>query len=389
MSLATGAQLQILQLAETTFGTLATPANMKIVRKSGESLELLRGRLVSPEILSNRQKSDVRLTQKSMGGDLDFPLIYGDFDDFLEATMGGTWTADISETAADITFASTGGNNGTITSAALVSFTTDGWIVGDAVVVTGSAGNSKQWNVTNVALHVLTVSGTVPMVAEASGPSITLKTARQTVKNGSTKRSFSIEVGQLDISQFELYVGSIPTKLQLDWKFKNMVMGKMSFIGKDMTLNPATSALTVVPASTNDPMDTFSGSLNEAGTPIAIVTGLSLTINGNQTPDDVIMQATMQDYFLGDFDITGQLDVLFKDNVLYNKFINETESELDITSHGIKNTARTLTLKVPRLKYSTFKKSVTTPKGIPVSMAFDALFDPTTGTTAMFTRSGV
>lgn len=91
---ATGARHSMAYVAEATYGvTPATPA-FKEIRHTGATLGLSKGALESQEIRSDRQIAHFRHGNKTVGGDVPFELSYGSFDDFLEATLGGTWTAD-------------------------------------------------------------------------------------------------------------------------------------------------------------------------------------------------------------------------------------------------------------------------------------------------------
>lgn len=91
MTNATGAQHEIDYIAEATFGTTpATPA-MTLIRHTGSTLALGKETLQSDEVRSDRQIADFRHGNKSVGGDISGELIYGAFDDLLEATLGGTW----------------------------------------------------------------------------------------------------------------------------------------------------------------------------------------------------------------------------------------------------------------------------------------------------------
>ena len=94
MTNATGAQHEIDYIPEVTFGTTpATPA-MTLIRHTGTTLALAKETLQSEEVRSDRQIADFRHGNKSVGGDISGELIYGAYDDLLEATLGGTWTVD-------------------------------------------------------------------------------------------------------------------------------------------------------------------------------------------------------------------------------------------------------------------------------------------------------
>lgn len=378
--LATGSQTQVTYGEQTTFGGIfsGTPKTLRI---DTETLELTRGSIKSAEITSNRQIRSFRLGQHGVIGDSDFELTYGDFDDFIQAALGGTWATRSTTVAhTDVTVALH-----TYTSAGLVDFVAAGFLVGDEVTVAGytTVGNNGVKHITGVATNVLTVSDTLSV--EVSGDSVTFTSRTDRVKAGTTKRAFTVEVGATDIAQYEQFIGTTIDKISLDLKPKGAVKGKWSFMGQTMGLS-GSSIGAPTPASTNEMMDTFSGTFLEGGSTLAEVTGMTMNLNNDISMADVLMSKFSEDYFPGDIDVTGTLDVWFKDAAMYNKFINETSSSIAVKMQGIP-TNKTLLLGIPFLKYTKAKKGVTTTKGFPLQLEWQALYDATTGTNIYFDRS--
>lgn len=82
-------------IAETVYGTTpATPA-FKTIRHTGTNLGLTKSTMISEEIRPDRQISDFRHGTKQTGGDISGELSVGTYDDFLEAALCGTWTANV------------------------------------------------------------------------------------------------------------------------------------------------------------------------------------------------------------------------------------------------------------------------------------------------------
>lgn len=91
---AQSAQHETYYIAETSWGvTPATPA-FKTLRTTANSLGTDRAMTISPEMNAKRQKRYGRLGNEDAGGDIGFSHAYGDFDDIIEALLGGTWAAD-------------------------------------------------------------------------------------------------------------------------------------------------------------------------------------------------------------------------------------------------------------------------------------------------------
>ena len=80
---------------EESFGTLPQPASFRTVRHTGCDLKLSRRTIDSDEIRSDRHFAHVLQAEQQVSGDLDFELSYGAYDDFLAASLMGTWQSDI------------------------------------------------------------------------------------------------------------------------------------------------------------------------------------------------------------------------------------------------------------------------------------------------------
>lgn len=96
MTIATGSRHDLSYIKEVTFGT--TPATTPVltpIRHTGTTLGLSKDAIESEELRQDRQVAYFRHGNKSVGGDINFELSYGSFDDLIEATLCGTWAADV------------------------------------------------------------------------------------------------------------------------------------------------------------------------------------------------------------------------------------------------------------------------------------------------------
>lgn len=95
MAFETGSKTQLLRIAEVTWGTTpATPTMLK-TRFTDVSLDPVMNMIESKEIRADRMTSDVRGTSQTGEGSMGFELCPGDYDDLIEAALGGTWTANV------------------------------------------------------------------------------------------------------------------------------------------------------------------------------------------------------------------------------------------------------------------------------------------------------
>lgn len=86
-------------LPETTWGVYDTSQNPEELRITGESLTLERGTIVSEEIRSDRQVTDLIGTKIEAGGDISFEFSALTYDDLIAGAMFNSWTELVAGTA--------------------------------------------------------------------------------------------------------------------------------------------------------------------------------------------------------------------------------------------------------------------------------------------------
>lgn len=95
MAQAQGSRHSISYVNEVTFGTTPGTPSMLELRNTGTTLKATKDAFVSEEIRNDRQIVDMRHGLKKIGGDINFELCYGAFDDFLEAALFGSWSTNV------------------------------------------------------------------------------------------------------------------------------------------------------------------------------------------------------------------------------------------------------------------------------------------------------
>lgn len=219
----------------------------------------------------------------------------------------------------------------------------------------------------------------VEMIAEAFDTlleSALLSTWTTDVLNiGTTRKSFSLEQEFSDIGKFFIMPGCVVNTLAISAKPKEIVSMKFGIKGKTFTTASATGVTTAVDAATtNSPMDTFQGVIKENGSAIAILTAFDMSLSNGYEGAYVLGDRALVDMVPGRADITGKITAYFKDLTLMQKFLDETESSLELTFIGKPNT-KTLTFKLPRIKFTTGEVPVTKEGLLAIDMSFKALVD--------------
>ena len=207
------------------------------------------------------------------------------------------------------------------------------------------------------------------------------------LKVGTTPKFFSIEDYASDIDQARLFTGCTVSSLAVSLAPNQMVTTTFSIVGKDMTISATQKTQDV--ASGAAPFDAYSGDLsigNVGGaTPVAIVTGLDFTLNNSYAPTFVIGDDSAPSLEYGRAEVEGTLTAYFEDASLLNRFLNETETEIEVSVNDPTG-ANAYTFLFPRVKINSADVGVDGPTSRIINLSFVALYDATEGTNLKITR---
>ena len=300
MTIATGSRHDMAYVAESTFGTTPTLPVFVPIRHTGTTLGLSKDAIESEELRQDRQIAHYRHGNKSVSGDVNIELSYGSFDDLLQATLAGSWAADV-------------------------------------------------------------------------------------LLAGTTRRSFTIERHHSDINKYLRSTGCSFNSMSLSVAPNSMVTGSFSIIGKSFTVaSTAISGATYSSETTSAPFDSFTGSVNEGGSSVAVVTGIELSIDNGMEALYVVGSDETLLPSIGKSTVTGSITAYFENSLLIDKFISETASSLEFTLTD--QAGNSYIFELPNVKYNSGNPEVGGPGAITVSLDFVALHDGGTGSQIQITR---
>ena len=207
------------------------------------------------------------------------------------------------------------------------------------------------------------------------------------LKVGTTPKFFSLEDYAADIDQSRVFTGCTVSTMGVSIAPNQMVTTTFGIVGKDMSISATEKTLDA--ASNNSPFDAYSGSLSigdTGGTPSAsaIITGMDFTLNNSFAPTFVVGSDSAPQLEVGRAEVEGTMSAYFEDSALINRFINETETELNVV---VGDGTNTLTFNFPRAKINSADVGVDGPTSRVISMSFVALYDTTDTTNFTITRS--
>lgn len=208
-----------------------------------------------------------------------------------------------------------------------------------------------------------------------------------TLKVGTTPKFFSIEDYAADIDQARVFTGCSVSSLAISLAPNQMVTTTFGMVGKDMSVGAVEK--TQDAASGAAPFDAYSGDIsigNVGGAaPVAIVTSLDFTLTNSFAPTFVIGDASAPSLEYGRAEVEGTLTAYFEDATLINRFLNETETEIEVSVDDPTG-ANSYTFSFPRVKINSADVGVDGPTSRMISMSFVALYDATEGTNLKITR---
>jgi len=374
MAFSSGAQRDLYYAKETSYGVGPSPLDMTEVRNTEDTISLVRDSFVSDERRGDRGIHDMRLGNKQPAGDISFEFSYGAFDDFLLAGLGASaWVAPYTNLAVNVTVDA---DEKTYTRAT-GSWLTSGVKVGDTITVTGLTTTAD-----NITAKVTAVTATILTFGDATGlADITVaeggvfNTDARLIKKGSTVTSFAIEKAFTDVNEYQLYTGGIVNTVNLEVSPNAMITGSFGMMFQDAENGGTVYHNDITGVVTNRPFDAFTGYIKENDTTNSIASSLSISLDNGFERNFVLMQNTAPQMTSGKSNVTGSVTLYFSDSLIYDKFVNETESSIELRLADDENNGYVITL--PRIKYTSADTPVSSDGAIINTMNFQALDDET------------
>jgi len=360
MPIATGVAKRVRFKAESAWGTLAGVTGGQALRRVSSDIDLRKDTFSSQEIRTDYQTADMRHGTRRVGGTLNGELSPGTYQTFMAAAVrqafqSATTTGTLTNVTAQATspqFARAAG-----------SFITDGFKLFDVVRWTGFAGgsapNNNSRNFLITALTATDMTGVFldgsSVVADASGDSVTCALVGKKTWVPSTSHtdpSFTIEHWFEDIAQSERFAGCKLNQLDIDMPPSGIATISLQFMGKDATYDTSVYFTSPTAETTTNLAVSVSGKLYVAGSAVALLTGLKLSIKGNmQESPPVVGSNTIADIAEGRVTVDGEMTVLFQDGTFRDYFDDETEVSLAaILTTSSSATADLVSIVLPRIK---------------------------------------
>lgn len=204
------------------------------------------------------------------------------------------------------------------------------------------------------------------------------------LKVGNAVKTFTVEQAYPQIGEYLQYLGVTPSQVTITINPTGLVTAAWDIVG--MNFDSASTSLGSPEDVANHPP--FQGlakaSLTEGGSAIATITQMTIVINANKSVGGLVGSDGGDTPSDGQVQVTGNIQARFKDQAVFEKFKNETESELSVE---LTNPAgdETLTFEMPRVKYNsgTFTNNDNT---VDAQFDYEALYDETESSSIVITE---
>jgi len=184
---------------------------------------------------------------------------------------------------------------------------------------------------------------------------------------------FSGEVGFTDIDVFAVLTGCKVNTMRINATSEGVAVFEFGIIGNDFG-TPSGSSEDAAPTEfTSDAIGHFAGTIEEGGSPSAIITAVDLTLNNALDPSLYVVggAGTFPELPEGKASVTGSVTALFQNLTLLNKAINGDESSLQLSWV---DSTHSLTIDIPELRYEPNAPTASGDKGVLVTLPFQAYY---------------
>lgn len=366
-------------IAETTPGT--TPAGgLTALRYKTADFNANINTTVSQEIRSDRATTDLVRTSASSEGSVAFELSAVEYEPFIQSALGGTFTTAVSLSSTSIAASATAN---TLSGAGMV---TTNLTAGDFIRVGGfsNSANNGIFQIASVGTTTVTLSSAyATLVTEAAGPTVTVKGKR--VRNGTTKKTFTIERNFTDLANEYMYhKGMMVSTMALNTASEAIIEGTFALQGRSTTIDTSSVAGTAASttATSNSIMSAVAnvGTIYENDTAITDVyfKSINLTTNNNLRNLTAIGNLYPVDINMGSFGAEFAMEAYFANSTLLSKYLAGTATAL--TYILTDDSGNSFVINAPNVKYSAGSLTgIALNSDVMVSLTGTALYDSTYG----------
>ena len=198
-----------------------------------------------------------------------------------------------------------------------------------------TAANNDFARVTAVSANAITLDNRPTGWGADTGTGKTVKLwFGDTIKNGTTQRFFTIEKGFLDVNQFFVYRGMVPSAMSLALNAQQIVTGSFDFMGTTHTASGSALSGSPAAASSESIVSAMANvaRIAEAGSalgPNNYVQSMTLQVQNNPRAQTAVGLLGLIGIGTGRNDVTGTMNCYFSDRTQYDKYLSGTPTNVN------------------------------------------------------------
>ena len=359
--MADGSRIRVSLVAESTYGTTPTSPGFLSLPITGHAMQDRVGYVQSNIINPDRNVEDMVRVTKSAGGTIPVELRHSVSLEALDrALLAIMSNSAFTAAATQVTSATTTAGAKTITRAS-GSFTTDGYVVGDIVKLSGGlAADMGYYRVTTVVALTLTVEA--PANFTGSSGNVTVNRGAR-VLNGTATPSFTIEVAHLDIGKAQLFTGCVFNTLNIGLQVGQLatatfgIEAQSSTTANDLGSSTFVSGATYTSATSRPTLDPIGVAEVRVGSADYAAQSITLDITNNARAREQIGALGPQSMARGQFTATGQIVAYFDDYSDQSTFTGNTATNMFFVA--LDSSGRGWSFSMPEVKFSDIAQPVT------------------------------
>jgi hypothetical protein len=360
----TSNRVALRQVAEVTWGVTPATPTLEAIRFTSEGLNYNADFITSQEIRSDRMTPDTIQVSSSAGGDISGEWSYASYDQFIEAALYSTWvttgTALTAATTIGITKTVGTPNTWVLTDSANL-LAVNSWVVGQFIRVTGfvTAGTFFA-EILSIAAGSISMAPLSNVATEASGAAVTI-TPMNFVRNGTTKKSFTIQKGFTDLAVPELwnFSGSRISKWNLELATGSILKTQFSVLAKDASMTQTQFAGAVLnAANTNTVLNAVDNIASivfdkDPGGSTYYFNSLKISLDNALRGQEAVGTLGFIGVEAGRLKLEGDIELYFENSTLFNKFRAATAFSLSFLARDAASNSYIVT--IPRAKYTSME----------------------------------
>lgn len=212
------------------------------------------------------------------------------------------------------------------------------------------------------------------------------------VEAGVLRQSFTFisEQADFETGKYDIYRGCEINKISFKENAEGNIEIEFSVVGRTHALVDALPAgCTVLSRTTTAPMNALTGTIEEGGAASGIITEADISLENGIEPRFVVGSKFSIVPSIKSRTVSGSVSAYFEDQSLRQKYLNGTDSSLELTIVDPTDPGKKYIITEPRIKYKSAKKDVgSSDDDIIIKLDYQAQPDLTNGYSIKIERVG-